>query len=350
MRTIIHVIDSLGTGGAETLLVNANIRLSGFRHIIVYLRPPLDYVEQLRGVHIYCLNFNGWQSMPRCVPALRRFIKENNAELIHSHLYYSTIIARSACPRNTKLVSTYHNVLYDSRGSNYSVLYRWIDRLTYQSRFITLSVSEVVRNDLEKHIGIKKNSFVLYNYVEENFFNRNRLHDSNTIRIISVGNLKPQKNYRWALEALSPWLKDNSNIVWEIFGDGPERTVLEEIIRRNGIDNVQLKGKVKNVEDVIMHYKLFFMPSQWEGFGIALAEAMAAGLPCLASELPVFKEIAGNTILYFELNDGESLRKQMNWAIEHPSELENLGDGAFQRAQAFTKHNYCQQLRSVYEC
>ncbi|MEQ9443509.1 MAG: glycosyltransferase family 4 protein [Cyclobacteriaceae bacterium] len=350
MKTIIHVIDSLGVGGAETLLVNANIHIPGFKHIVVYLRPPFAYVKQLENIPTYCLEYQGWYSMPRCAMRLRRLIQLHQAEIVHSHLYYATIVARLACFGKIILVSTYHNVLYDPEGSNYSFLYRWIDRLTYRARYRTLSVSSVVKHDLEKHIGIKHNSAVLYNYVEDVYFNLGKPdlnHDE--IRIISVGNYKPQKNYYRAIQSLIPWFKNQPQITWDIYGDGPERVALEKLISENAPTNVRLMGKTNQISEVMSQYQLFFMPSRWEGFGIALVEAMAAGLPCLVSDLRVFREVATSTVLYFELNSEDSLSQQLDWVATHPEELSKLAEQAARRAHEFTKKNYCQQLQAIYE-
>ena len=103
-KTILHIIDSLGTGGAETLLINANIRLANSQHILVYLRAPNVYEKQLSDLPIFYLGFNNWLSLPRAVIKLRELIKHYQVAIVHSHLYYSTIVARLACPPHVKLV------------------------------------------------------------------------------------------------------------------------------------------------------------------------------------------------------------------------------------------------------
>ncbi|WKN29786.1 glycosyltransferase [Porifericola rhodea] len=351
-KTIVHVIDSLGIGGAETLLVHANVQIPSFRHIVVYLRPPFAYKDSLNHIPTYCLAFQGWRSLPQCIKKLKAIVHQHQAAIVHSHLYYSTIVVRLAFRRKITVINSYHNVLYDPRGSNYSKVYRWLDRVTYRNTFNTVSVSSTVKSDLEKYIGIKQQSRVIYNYVEDRYFQvRANVKDKHTspCRIVSVGNLKPQKNYPWALQVLAPLFKENTQLSWDIYGDGPERETLVRLIDKNQLSNVHLKGKASHISELISQYHLFFMPSQWEGFGIALVEAMAARIPCLVSDLPVFKEVAGASVYYFALNDKASLLTKMVSVMDHVEEWSDKAEMASQRAQNFTKSHYNKQLLALYE-
>ena len=125
--TVLHIIDSLGIGGAETLLVNANIHLNGYDHVVVYLNGTVAYGQQLQNVSVHYLHFSGWISLIPAVLKLRKIIRQYQVKLVHSHLYYSIIIARLACPQNVPLISSYHSLLYDpANKAQYSWKLLWL--------------------------------------------------------------------------------------------------------------------------------------------------------------------------------------------------------------------------------
>lgn len=102
---ILHVIDTLGIGGAEKLLVGTINALSNCNHHVIYLCGKDKLASELpANCRITRLNFHSKWDVPRCVLAIRRYIKENNIEIVHSHLVMSNLISRLATPRKVKIV------------------------------------------------------------------------------------------------------------------------------------------------------------------------------------------------------------------------------------------------------
>src|SRR5688572_3443861 len=96
---VLHVIDTLSVGGAEKLLVGTVNGLSQFNHHVVYLSGSDALAKDLPAdCKIVKLNFRSKLDTFRCVKQLRRYIRENDIDIVHSHLVMSTIIARLACP------------------------------------------------------------------------------------------------------------------------------------------------------------------------------------------------------------------------------------------------------------
>lgn len=313
-KTILHIIDSLGVGGAEQMLVHANIKIAGYRHLIVYLKPPQAYTEELREYTVTCLNFKGWSSSPRVVNNLKKIITQHQVTIIHSHLYYSTIISRLACPAHVRLVSSYHSLLYDPKNTaQYSRKLLLLDRLTYRKRHYLLFVSGAVQQLVSQKVGINTNYEVLHNYVEDTYFANMPLShsgDSARLRLVMLGNLRPEKNYLLVIKALSQL--PNRNFELHIYGEGQQRDTLQELIRYHALeDHILLKGHIDQPHTVLPEYDLYIAASRFEGFGIALAEAMACGLPCLVSEIDAHREVAGETVIYFDPHSVQSLKNSL---------------------------------------
>ena len=102
--------------------------------------------------------------------------------------------------------------------------------------------------------------------------------------IITVGRIIPQKNPIFIAKSFVELckLRDDCNFVW--VGDGNLRTESERIFKQNGVQSrVHFLGQRADVNEILQCCNLFFMPSSFEGLGIVIIEAQAAGLPCLVS-------------------------------------------------------------------
>lgn len=350
VKTVLHIIDSLGVGGAESLLVKANVQLPNFEHIVVHLSPPNAFEKELTHLSVYCLNFKGWRSLPRCIHSLKEIIKENEVLIVHSHLYYAMIIARLACNNSVKLISSYHSLLYDPNNqAQFSWKLLLLDRLTYRKKYHLVFVSETVLNLISTKLRVKQGFSVIHNFIDSKFLNFKRIKSTDSIfRVVMVGNLRQEKNHTQALEALLQ-LKD-SNIQIDIYGDGSERKSLESQIDQLNIKaQVNLKGVVHDTSQVLGQYDLFLTTSRFEGFGIALAEALAVGVPCLVSDIPAHKEVAGQAAVYFKSADTKGLAKKIDELKKSTITLKELRLLGKERTTQYTKTHYMENLVRLYE-
>ncbi len=351
-RSILHIIDSLGVGGAETLLIHANITLPGYEHIVVHLREPNVYQHILKHTKVYYLDFQSWVLLPKVVIGLKRIIARHCVNIIHSHLYYSTIIARLACPPRVKLISSYHSLLYDpANKAQFSNKLLLLDRLTYRPYYYLLFVSTAVQQLVCQKVGIRGNYNVLYNYVGDQYFTENSnaiSNESSPIRIVMLGNLRPEKNYPFVIKALAN--QSDQNFQMDIYGEGSQKSTLQKLICEHQLEKrIKLKGWVDQPSSVLQQYDFYIAASLFEGFGIALAEAMASGLPCVVSNIATHREVAGETVIYFNPTDPQSLEKEIRAIFQDFQKLNHLKGLSKRRAEKFNRTSYIQELDNVYQ-
>ncbi len=320
-------------------------------HVVVHLKPSNAYEDKLQGIPVACLSFRNWFSLPQAVVRLKKLIRQYQAQIVHSHLYYSTIVARLACPSHVKLVTSYHSLLYDPQNTaQYSEKLLTMDRLTYKRHHHLLFVSQAVQSLVCQKVGVKSNREVLSNYVDEDYYLE---HDRNeveriTLRIVMVGNLRPEKNYPTVIRALYELAAED--VVLDIYGNGRQQIELDELIRQYKLEEaVCLKGCTEQPYQVLPNYDLYVAASRFEGFGIALAEAMAAGLPCVVSDIPAHREVAGDTVMYFDPDNPESLREKISMILKTPQRMDQAKALSKQRAEMFRKSIYENRLTAVYE-
>ena len=175
--------------------------------------------------------------------------------------------------------------------------------------------------------------FIVPNPVQEKFrFCGKEQYAEKLTRICAVGRLHPQKNYPLLLSAMKTIRSSHPDVVLEIYGEGDERSELEELIGRWELgDFCKLMGRTRNVEAVLKEADLFVMSSDYEGMPNALIEALAIGVPCISSDCrtgprSLIKE--GQTGLLFKVGDLDSLTEKMTWALQHPSEMNQMGKAA----------------------
>ncbi|HVG12765.1 MAG TPA: glycosyltransferase, partial [Flavisolibacter sp.] len=162
-RTILHIIDTLGIGGAEMLLRNTLQLLPEYHHCVVCLSRGTSHQElESATVEVVCLEHEGWKSFFSSVRKLRRIITKVKPVIVHTHLFYATLLARVAVPFSIPLVTTLHSTFSrDAFEKNRKSV--WAERMTLRQHHILIGVSQYVLNDYLQWIPFKGRRFVLYN-------------------------------------------------------------------------------------------------------------------------------------------------------------------------------------------
>jgi len=352
-QKLLIIIDDLKRGGAELMLVGILPELNlNYDVILVTLKEACDFDEtEIVCKKRFVLGFKGKISFIGCITKLKKIIKETNPSLIHAHLFYSSLAAKLACPKNVPLVSTIHSEL-SKNVFEHNKLYKFAEKITTKKRFYTIAVSKVVLDDYNKlAIGTQK-QFVLRNYISDNYFQEVasnlsfEKHDK--LRMIAVGNLKAAKNYEYLVQSILA-LNDKS-VTLDIYGNTTYEffTLLQKTVEDHSLP-VQFKGSNKNLSKIFSNYDLYVMSSSNEGFGIAAIEAMAAGLPVLLSDIPVMREISCNNGLFFNLSDTLSLTNLIIEIKAGVHDLNNLSKKGKEIAKNYSKKNYLNALFGIYD-
>ena len=134
MKKLLHVIDSLGVGGAETLLVNVINASDNYEHHLVIINGPEDLRTKLRSdCRFTNLDATGYLGQIKAITRLRSYIRDNAIDIVHSHLYLSNVISRFATPGHIPLFNTIHAI---SSLASYKVnrLSLFVEKLSYKKK------------------------------------------------------------------------------------------------------------------------------------------------------------------------------------------------------------------------
>lgn len=351
-RKIVHFIFNLSRGGAETMLVRVIKELPEYEHVVVTLFPGNNFGEELQCKKWICLNINSLIALPAAFVKFRKLVKAEKPDLVHTHLFWPTLVARLTVQRKIPLITTIHAFIATS-GEYRHWYIRFLDKLSYRFRkSIIIVVAKGALDEYFSFLHLKPyKAYALYTFVDVERFciDRAAVEKSNDIfKLVAVGALRLQKNYSYIINAMA-LIKDR-NIELDIYGTGNLQEALQQQINSTGA-RVFLKGEVNNIEAVIPQYDLFVMSSTYEGFSLGILEAMAMRMPLLLSDIASFREQCEGNAWYFSLAQVQDAASQIV-ALSNTDKnilLEKAEAGRQRAINNFTLPHHIAGLRKIYD-
>lgn len=346
---IVHIINSISSGGAENLVLNS---IEGFkryspdtRHYLVVLYGVEPDDKRLSNFEQTVFLKTTFLKLVLKIISLRKWIHKNAIDVIHSHLFDSLLFCRLIKSSSTRLIHTYHSIDYKPGTPYHSPWRIKLDLMTYRktpSIYVSNAVKSVVQFQIPKQ---KPNGKVISNFCSEHFEYQWGSDKKNAeLRLIAVGNLREAKNYELLINAMEK-LKD-LKISADVYGEGLLRKSLQAQINQTGA-KVVLKGEITMSSELFSRYDCFLMTSKIEGMPISLIEAITSGMPSiLPKHLSVMKEVAGDSALYFENLD--SLVKHIESLQNNPSKLIQMSREARVQSKSFSLKDYSQKCIEMY--
>lgn len=147
---------------------------------------------------------------------------------------------------------------------------------------------------------------------------------SDTI-IGTMGSHTPQKGFENLVHAMTDLRRRYPDLKAIVLGDGPLRSTLEQIAEDEGVaDAVTFTGYVEDVYPFLPHFDVGVFPSRWEGFGLVVAEAMAAGVPVVASDIPAFREVVDDAGILVQPDNPSALADAVGDLLDDRSRRKHL--------------------------
>lgn len=283
-RIVVHLMASLKPSGMERMFVSGSTEYinSGFKHVIIaqgtnnpYLRDIVD-----SGFDVYeCRPIKS----PSGVMSLFWTLRKIKPDIFHIHTEGAFAVSVTICRISsirTKIVRTIHSVF---RPHGRALLSRRIQSLLADSQvdaFVAPSPDVTIN---EADFG--RNCHTILNWVDDKYLSTKRINQDDSLKsplAIIVGNSSEIKNHIYALR---PLLK--SRVKLAFYGSEEGATMEEKLI----LDEMEVRGQLthRGVGDPLeglASADIFLIPSKHEGMGVALAEALAMGLPALVNDVP----------------------------------------------------------------
>lgn len=292
---ILYVFVSLPVGGAEEHLLSLvhNLDRESFRPVVCCIGTGGPIGREIRDSGVPVVELGKMRTGRfdrRIVSSLRDLLRREKIDLLHSHLYHPNLYGRLAAFREgVPAVCTVHNI-YVRPKLHRRLINRWLARNTAR----IIAVSTPVRDDILRYDRVDPSKVtVVPNGVDVARFTlamtreqaRERLGIADVPYVIgTLGRLEEQKGLPHLVEALRLLAEGGDGAFLLVAGSGRAEGRLREMISRLGLEaRVRFLGVRRDVPEIHRAMDVFVLPSLWEGLPIALLEAMASGLPVVAT-------------------------------------------------------------------
>jgi glycosyltransferase involved in cell wall biosynthesis len=274
----------------------------------------------------------------RALGELRALMRREKPQILHANSSKAGVIGRLAAVATGVPVRifTVHGWAFKAYQGAAATIYLWADRLMRPLTTWTVCVAES-----ERAAGLRArtcgpgNTVVIRNGVDLNGPRRRHELASATPTVLAVGRFRYPKDFPTLVRAVAQLAPGTLRVL--IAGDGPERPALEAEIASLGVaDAVELLGERDDVPDLLAGADVLALPSLSEGMPMSVLEAMAAGLPVVASHVGGVGELVvdGATGMLVPPADPAALAGALNELAADPGLRARMGEAGRRRAEA----------------
>ncbi len=350
-KNIVIILPSLTIGGAESMvyqLVSELIKKELNLTVICIATKKDTYYERAlekKNVNIIYLN-NDSKSDFKTLAKIYNILNKIKPNIIHTHLHTCIYGIPWALTHKVKFFHTIHS----DPEFEFSKKIIKIMKFMYKNDIIVpIAISDVIKQkaNLLYKVPLEKIK-VAYNPVDtDKFYLKNKI-SKNFIRFVNVGRLNENKNQKMLIEAFFEVQKEFPNTKLALIGDGVLRKNLEEQVKKNKLeDKVEFYGNIDYVEKILNKSDIFVLTSIYEGVPISIIEAMACGLPIIATNVGGIKDIVNkNGILIEDLN---GLVDGMKKLIIDKSLREYMSDNSLNESKKYNKVNVAEKYLEIYD-
>ena len=350
---IILLVSSMGSGGAERVaatLVNAWAERGDSVTLVATFsgRGTCFYpvTSKVRFVYLADLSAGrrrGLLGYASRFMALRALIRSSEPDVVVSFLTNVNVAGILASTGlGIPVIACEHN---DPSADGRSTFWRLLCRLVYPRASAVTVLTDNVVTPFRAMVPRVAHIAVMPNPLPDELFQQPRAAPDPTARrrLISVGRLHPQKNYGLLIDTFASLANEFPQWDLWIWGDGQERVQLEaQIAQRSMAGRIVLAGVTPSVWVEMARSDAFVMSSRFEGFGLALAESMALGVPAVAFDCPSGpRQLTrdGNDALLVAPGDAQAMADALRRLLADESLRAELGrKGAISMRERYSVH------------
>jgi glycosyltransferase involved in cell wall biosynthesis len=358
---ILHIINTLSPAGAETLLstIVPLIKNKGIdieiATLFCYDNKSLFNSMRAQNIKIHSFNYRFRYDI-RIVWSIKSLIKAGNYDIIHAHLFPAFYWLAFCNPPRCKLVASEHSS-YNTRRSIF--LFKFIERFIYNRYDSVFCISKSVYNALSQWLPECSNRFVtnyngidLAKFVHADPLKRASLQLPPAGKIgAMVSRIDSAKDQKTIVEALN----DIPDLHILFVGDGSTVKLKEFAMKLGVLDRIHFLGYRSDIPSILKLCDIYIHSSNWEGFGLAVVEAMACGIPAIVSNIEGLNEIVQDNVsgLLFKRGDYKDLAAKIHRIFKDTNLYNALKAQGLKRAQDFsvvtTVDNFILQYNNLCE-
>jgi len=358
---VLHVIDSLREGGAESLLyyfLKSAIDNTNLRCDVCTLYAGGGFESKVRqlGIKVFCLGLQNKYSLSG-IPKMMKMISSSAYDIVHTHLFPASgyVAMASILNRKPTYVHTEHS---ENNRRRTMKVFKVIDRLQYRPFKLVIAVGKSTRSELDSWLPELSSRL----RVIENAVPVNEIHEAGTragsqrmydMDVIFVGRLTEAKGVDCLLRAVAiAQRKLGKPIKTCIVGDGPLKAQLENLAISLGLNEVCFVTPQENIYEWMACSRVIALPSRWEGLPMVLLEAMAIMRPAIiATPVGGMKDVLEDNAsgILVSVDDAQQLASAICCLLEDEDLRNRLAHEAFRIAkEKYDIERMVEQTLSLY--
>lgn len=360
---VLLLITELNIGGAERIVQQLATRLPRDRYdvTVACLYDPSAIAADIQAADIPVIDLEMRRKVDLRAPyRLLGFLRQRDIHILHTHLFHANLLGAivGTLTRTPIIIATRHSMEIGG------VHREWMNRLVTSLRDAVVTVSpQVHKVEVDRaHAsptkiadipgGVEVRAYrVDPNHVDE--LKRSWDLETGDPVVGTVGRLVDPKGHGHLLDALAKVRSQIAGVKALLVGDGTLRTEMERRAEALGLsDTVIFTGIRRDVPEVLALLDVFVLPSLWEGLPIALLEAMAAGLPVVATRVGGVPEVVveGETGLLVPPRDPEALAQAILTLLRDPDLRQAMGQAGRERVREhFSVDQMVKKTESLYQ-
>ena len=352
-KKVLICVPAMDVGGAEKFAVDLALHLDKRKFDVRVAETRRNsnsfLVNVLKENNIEIVDLSGKNYLVMLKKQLT-YLKKEKIDVVHTQIG-SLLHMMLACKlKGVKTrVYTLHNEANLFYGEN--IIMKFIFRSAFTCfNFKAVAISKTIKESLINYLHIDDIE-VINNGVDTNVFRPVEKEDSSTIKIISVGSLYWIKNQEMMIKAVSKIYENNKNIDLTLLGDGEDRDKLEKMVSElKASSYIHILGRKQNVADYLQASDIYISVSKTEGLPLSIAEAMASGLPIVATKAGgVVDLVKDNENGYLvNIDDLDRFTDRLNCLIENKGIREEFSKKSLDLVQNWTIEKCVSSYEKLY--
>lgn len=339
---VLHVINSLATGGAEKLILDSLpiYKEKGLQVELFLLNGgETSFLNKLKEENIKVIS-SKYKSFYNPLHVLELTSLMNNYDLVHVHLFpalYWVGFAKLLTHAKAKLVYTEHNTSNRRRSKP---LLKITDKLIYNVYHKLITISPEVDENLKDYLRFSNRKFKLIpNGVNLDEIKKavpiakTLFFENDDVCLLQVSSFRPQKDQETLIKSLL-YLPEKFKIL--LVGDGPLRGKVEESVKKYKLENrVLFLGIRGDIPQLLKMADIVVLSSFHEGLSLSSIEGMASGKPFLASDVPGLHNIVKGAGILFPQGDSKILSEEILKLVKDKDYYQTISERGVERTNNY---------------
>lgn len=360
--TVLHTIDTTGPGGAETVFLDIaeHLQIPGYQTLALIKGPGWvrDQLEA-RNIPYQMLKPHGFFSLPYYWQVLR-LVREHRVRLVYAHLLGSALtFSLFGLLARLPAIGVLHGQVDVNPNERFVPIKRWL--MTHGLRKVVAVSQRLATSMIERGVFTEKQVAVIHNGIDTSHYRSTKTGalkaslnlPEAALLVGSLGNIRPAKDYANLLNAAAIVIEQQPQAHFVIAGHQKESlmSALNQQAATLGIaDHIHFIGFIDSTADFLAELDVFALSSSSEGFSIATIEAMASGVPVVATRCGGPEEIirADKDGALVPVGEPEALARKIFEALQTSSVLKAQTESAHRRVEAtFSLHAMLKRYKQL---